>query len=111
MSRRLTYHVWTSDELNKLRYHYSAGGSSAAREALPHLTLQQIISRARKLGVKAPNFGKYRREETYRNLTPLDPDTTPETEWDNPRVVHRPVGQWKAAIPAVRSVFDLGVAK
>lgn len=111
MNRRLTYHVWTDAEINKLRYYYSTGGSGAALKALPHLTINQITSRARKLGVKAPCFGQNRREEIYRNLTPIDPDTVTETEWDNPRVIHRPAGSWKAEVPAVRSVFDLGVAK
>lgn len=32
----------------------------------------------------------------------------PGVECDNAIVIHREVGQWKAEIPAVRSVFDLG---
>ena len=45
----------------------------------------------------------------WASLAPLDPESVEPSKWDNPIVQHKGVGQWKAEIPAVRWVFDLGV--
>lgn len=90
---RAHYHKWTEQELGKLAHYYRIGGVGAVRKVMPHLTDAQISGRAKR----------------WASLAPLDPESVEPSKWDNPIVQHKGVGQWKAEIPAVRWVFDLGV--
>lgn len=100
-------HVWTERELSTLDFVYPIGGVIGAREALPHLTASQITSRATKRGLRAPKM-RLDVNRKYTNLTPLAPADDRPSALDVPTVVRRGLGQWKADIPAVRWVFDLG---
>lgn len=101
-------HNWTEREIGKLKFAYSTGGMAQARKDLPHLTPSQITSRATKLGLKAPRARIS--AMTYGHLEPLAPENEHPGDHDAQRVIHYPVGSWKADVPAVRWVFDLGVA-
>lgn len=101
------YHKWTEQELGKLAHCYSIGGVGAVRKVMPHLTDAQISGRAKKLGIDAPTIN-HRQAKMWASLAPLDPESVEPSKWDNPIVQHKGVGQWKAEIPAVRWVFDLG---
>ena len=89
--------VWTPEADDALRRIYPTQGMEGALLAFPGRTRKSIKNRACQLRLRSPK-------------NPHVLETT--TEWfDMPceqRVI--PVGQWKAEIPAVRSVFDLAEA-
>lgn len=45
---------------------------------------------------------------TYANLKPLAPEDDQQQNELMPKHIRTPAGQWKADIPSVRWVFDLG---
>lgn len=99
------HHIWTDTENGKLAYAYPIGGVDAARRLLPHLSDSQITSRAKKLGLRAPTHTA----RFYARLSPLDPANDRPTTSDMRKVIRKGVGEWKAEVPAIRWVFDLGL--
>ncbi len=89
------------------------GGVDAIALELKHRTYADItnrVARLKKNGTISPKGHLQQMAETYAKLQPLDPESCQPDPRDNAIVVRRGVGQWRAEIPRVRWVFDLGVA-
>lgn len=109
---RARYLKWTPDMEQRLIRAVKRGGyTQALREFLPdfpEMTLNTLKTKGRKLDIEVPMLE--RQERYYARLAPLSPADDRPSAYDEPRVVRKGVGQWKADAPAVRWVFDLGIA-
>lgn len=88
--------------------YYPEGGVDAVRAVAPWLTVSSVYAHAARVGVK-------RLPPSQRTEQPPPPPAAPELSLDPepdtfpPKQVRVPAGQWRAEVPHVRWVFDLGV--
>lgn len=82
-----------------VREHYPTGGVDAVRAAAPWMTVSSVYNRASLLGIK--RIGPPLHVEAPEP-EPVERDPLP---FQQARV---PAGQWRAEVPRVRWVFDLG---
>ena len=109
---RPVYRKWSAQD-DAIIARYAKQGPNAIVARIPGVSIDQVkgrILRLKKAGALSSTGAKDRSADIYRRLAPLDPESCQPDERDNAIVVRRGVGQWKADVPAVRWVFDLGVA-
>lgn len=94
-----TIRIWTDEMDAQLSRVYPSRGIVAACEAFPGLNKKSIKNRANQLKLKVV-------KSQFSQPIEVPP------EWFEMQPVHRltPAGQWRAEIPAMRSVFDLAEA-
>lgn len=105
---RPNYTKWTRADELKLAKVYRAKGIRAALQVFPGLSDTAIRAKVKRLNVQRGGQ-KAKSLDRYGSLAPLAPEDEQESAWDKPRQVRKATGQWKADIPKVRWVFDLGL--
>lgn len=105
-----TTKAWTPEACRVLARAYRAGGLKAAQLAFPSTPLGAIKAQVARLKEIDKDTTQNRTLKLYASLAPLAPEDEKESPWDHPKRVVKRQGEWKADIPAVRWVFDLGVS-
>lgn len=104
---------WTEDRISRLVHAYSVGGTQGAMVEFPGMPAYLLRNTALRFGAKAPSnlpgkqppLSAERIEDLKRRI---ENSVLEESAHDYPKQIIRPVGTWRADIPKVRSVFDLG---